>query len=120
MSRDLMARAALAHVPHLLTLLDRNRHSPTYGCFDRGFWHYRIVDFPSGMAQEFVFPLALAWETNLEGNRWFHHPDLREWAGAGVRYAAASGHRDGSADDYYPFERAAGATAFSLLAGLEA
>jgi len=117
--RDLLARTALAHVPNLLTLLDRNRHSPTYGCFDRGFWHYRIVDFPSGMAQEFVFPLALAWDTNLEGNRWFRHPDLREWAGAGIRYAAASSHRDGAADDYYPFERAAGATAFSLLAGLE-
>ncbi len=115
-----MARAALAHVPHLLTLLDRNRHSPTYGCFDRNFWHYRIVDFPSGMAQEFALPLALAWETDLENNRWFRHPELRTWAAAGIRYAARSGHRDGSADDYYPYERAAGATAFSLLACLEA
>ena len=33
-----------------------NPHSPTYGCFDRNYWHYRIIDFPSGMAQEFVLP----------------------------------------------------------------
>jgi hypothetical protein len=62
-SRDLLARRALGNIPHLLTLQDRNRHSPTYGSFDRNHWHYRIVDFPSGMAQELVLPLALAWTT---------------------------------------------------------
>ena len=46
--------------PKILTLQDRNAHSPTYGCFDRNFWHYKIIDFPSGMAAEFVWPLALA------------------------------------------------------------
>lgn len=55
MTKELFAREALAHIPKLLTLLDRNPHSPTYGCFDRNFWHYKIIDFPSGMAQEFVW-----------------------------------------------------------------
>jgi hypothetical protein len=35
MARDALASAALAEIPKILTLLDRNRHSPTYGCFDR-------------------------------------------------------------------------------------
>jgi hypothetical protein len=117
--RELVARTALAEVPKLLTLLDRNRHGPTYGCFDRNHWHYKIIDFPSGMAQEFVLPLALAWDTDVPGNPYHRAPALREWVRAGIHFAAASAHRDGSTDDYYPFERATGAAAFSLLAALE-
>ncbi|MCC6354639.1 MAG: hypothetical protein IT577_12180, partial [Verrucomicrobiae bacterium] len=95
---------------------DRNPHSPTYGCFDRNFWLYRIIDFPSGMAQEFCWPLALAHETPLPDNPYYRQPEIREWAAAGVRYAARSAHADGSCDDYFPFEKAGGAAAFSLLA----
>lgn len=117
--RDLLLRHGLAEIPKLLTLLDRNPHSPTHGCFDRNFWHYRIIDFPSGMAQELVWPLALAWSSESAENPYFRQPALRDWVVAGIRYAARSGHRDGSCDDYFPYEKAGGAAAFSLLACLE-
>ena len=72
-SRDLFAREALAQIPKILTLQDRNAHSLTYGCFDRNFWHYKIIDFPAGMAAEFVWPLALvgigAWMLFGRGRR---------------------------------------------------
>jgi hypothetical protein len=119
-NKDLFAEKALGEIPKILTLLDRNRHSPTYGCFDRNYWHYRIIDFPCGMAQEFVLPLALAFHTDLPGNRFFQSPAIREWVEAGILYAARSAHPDGSTDDYFPFERAGGAAAFSLLACLDA
>ena len=119
MSRDLFAREALAQIPKILTLQDRNPHSPTYGCFDRNFWQYKIIDFPSGMSQEFVWPLALAYDTNLPDNPFYREPVLPEWVEAGILYAARSAHPDGSCDDYFPFERAGGAAAFSLLACLE-
>lgn len=115
-----LRRLAMAQLPKLLTLQDRNPHSDTYGCFDRDYWHLRIKDFPSGMAQEFVLPLALAYSTDFEGNAFFRAPSLRDWVRAGVAYAAQSAHADGSCDDYYPFEKAAGAAAFSLYASLEA
>lgn len=117
--RDLLLRHGLAEIPKFLTLLDRNPHSPTYGCFDRNYWHYRIIDFPSGMAQEFVWPLALAWALEAPDNPYHRAPALREWVAAGIRYAARSAHRDGSCDDYFPYEKAGGAAAFSLLACLE-
>lgn len=117
---EIFAREALRWIPKILTLQDRNRHSPTYGCFDRNFWQYKIIDFPSGMSQEFVLPLALAWATDLEGNGFYQQPALREWAEAGMLYAAQSAHADGSCDDYFPFEKAGGAAAFSLLACAEA
>lgn len=120
MSRDALAREALQQIPKILTLLDRNRHSPTYGCFDRNYWHYRIIDFPSGMAQEFVLPLALVYALDIPDNPYYQDPSIREWVEAGILYAANSAHGDGSCDDYFPYERASGAAAFSLLACLDA
>ena len=119
MNRDLFADAAIAQIPKILTLLDRNPHSPTYGCFDRNFWHYKIIDFPSGMAQEFVWPLALVYALPLPNNPYYQQASMRAWVEAGILYAARSAHQDGSCDDYFPFERAGGAAAFSLLACME-
>ena len=49
--------------------------SPTYGCFDRAYWHYRMIDFPCGMSQEFVLPLALVWSMpDLPGNVYHQDP----------------------------------------------
>ena len=118
-NKDLLAQEALAQIPKILTLLDRNPHSPTYGCFDRTFWQYKVIDFPAGMSQEFVYPLALAYHCNLPGNIFYQQPIISEWVEAGIMYAARSSHSNGSCDDYFPYERAAGAAAFSLLACIE-
>lgn len=61
--RACYAQVGLGGIPKIVSLLDRNRLSPTYGCFDRAFWHYKTASFPSGMAQEFVLPLALVYHT---------------------------------------------------------
>ena len=107
----------LPEIPKILTLLDRTAVSPTYGCFDRTYWHYRMIDFPCGMSQEFVLPLALVWSMQqLPENPYYASAEIRELIVAGMRFAARSSHPDGSCDDYYPFERAAGAAAFSLFA----
>lgn len=116
MSREIFAEAALEQIPKILTLLDRNPHSPTYGCFDRNYWHYRTIDFPSGMAQEFVLPLALVHELDIPNNPYHRQPAIKKWIEAGILFAARSAHSDGSCDDYFPYERAGGAAAFSLLA----
>jgi hypothetical protein len=79
MDRNLLAREALAQIPKILTLQDRNPHSPTYGCFDRTFWQYKVIDFPAGMSQEFVYPLALAYHTDLSDNQFYQQPILKEW-----------------------------------------
>lgn len=117
--RDLLAHEALERLPKILGLQDRNPHSPTYGCFDRNFWHYRIIDFPTGMAQEMVWPLALAYSLPYADNPYRGRDALAEWVTAGIVFAAETSHRDGSCDDYFPFERAGGAASFSLLAAME-
>ena len=114
--RNLYLQRALAFVPRLLGAVDRNPFRPTYGCFDRHYWHYRTSCFPSEMYQEAVLPLALVCTTRLPGNRWHGDRRVAELAAAGIRFAARSCHADGSCDDYYPFERALGAAVFSLQA----
>ncbi|MBL9125956.1 MAG: hypothetical protein JNG90_20100 [Planctomycetaceae bacterium] len=111
--------AALAEIPRLLGAMDRNPYHATYGCLDREYWHYRTSDFPCEMHQEGVLPLALAYTHSLPGNSWHGVPRVRELCLAALRFSARSGHRDGSCDDYYPFERALGAAVFSLLAAVE-
>ncbi|MGQ9655939.1 MAG: hypothetical protein ACUVXD_17925, partial [Thermodesulfobacteriota bacterium] len=119
-NRELYAKVGVANIPHILSMVDRNLLSPTYGCFDRSYWHYKTSSFPSGMYQEFVLPVALCFLHSVPGGEQFHNqPRLRELILAGIRYAAASSHRDGSCDDYFPYERALGAAAFSLYAATE-
>lgn len=119
-ARAHLAAEALAQIPRLLMLQDRSPTSPTFGCFDRGYWHMRTSDFPCGITQTFLLPLALAYSLPIPGSPYYQQPELRRWAIAGVRFAARTAHADGSCDDYYPFERASGAAAFSLFACLEA
>lgn len=110
---------ALPLIPRVLQLLDRDPSSPTHGCFDRQYWHFRTMDFPAGMSQEFVLPLALVHELDLPDSPWKGQARLRDWARAAVTFARRSAHPDASCDDYYPYERALGAVVFSLYAMAE-
>jgi hypothetical protein len=117
--RDWYLFEAVRGVPRILQMLDRNPLSPTCGCFDREYWHYRTADFPCGMNEEFALVLALAWTTEHPQNPFFHNPRLRELIEASLRFGAKSAHPDGSCDDYFPFEKARGAAVFSLYATTE-
>jgi hypothetical protein len=79
------------------------------------------MDFPSGMFQECVLPLALVYKYRFPGGEEYYKKNrLKELVKAGIRYTSLSSHRDGSADDYYPYERALGASCFPLYACTEA
>jgi hypothetical protein len=119
-SKDLYLEVALRQIPRILTYMDTDVTSPTYGCFDREYWHYRTMDFPCGMSQEFVLPLALVYRHRFRDNLFYENEKVRQLVVVGIHFAARSSHRDGSCDDYFPYERAYGATAFSLYAMTEA
>jgi hypothetical protein len=97
-------------------LQHRNPYSPTYGCFDRFFWHIRVSDFPVGRSHEFVWPLALARAHPFEDNPFHGNVTIRDRLISSIDHAARSAHADRSCDDDYPSEKASGAAAFSLLA----
>ena len=114
--RDWYAYEALSILPRIITLIDKNRLSATYGCCDREFWHYRTVDFPCQMSQEFCLPLALAYAHPFPNNPYFKVERIRDLAIAIIDFARKETHSDGSVDDYFPFERALGAHVFSTYA----
>ena len=41
---DLYCTNILTKSQRIFTALDRDPNSPTFGCFDRDFWHYKIRD----------------------------------------------------------------------------
>jgi hypothetical protein len=115
--RDVYAHKALAQVPRLLSLEDRNPFSPTYGCCNREFWLCRSTDFPSAIAQFGLHALALAWRHEMPGNFYYQKDKIRHWVVAGMDYWTKIQKRDGSFDEFYPNERGwAGPTGFLLYA----
>jgi hypothetical protein len=111
---------SLESAERILSLIDRNPFSKTYGCIDRNFWHYKKIDFPAGTSQIGTLFLALLHETDFKGNVYYKNKNIRELSIAAIRFLAKSAHGDGTSDDYYPFERALGATSFSLYGASEA
>lgn len=110
---------ALSQIPRILGLGDRDTRSRTFGCFDRGFWHYRLVDFPSAWFQQACVLLALVYVGPRAGNPYAGRKELATWALAAARFWTSHLNPDGSADEAYPRERSFCATAFGALAVAE-
>ncbi len=109
-------RLVLSIIPRLLTNLDRDGNSPTYGCFDRNFWHYKIRDFASAILQQSALTLALVYKHNFQGNIYYEKKIIKEYAIAAINYWTKIQHRDGSFNEYFWMEHSIPSTAFSLYA----
>ena len=118
--REAYAERALPGIARLLTFLDRNPLSPTYGCFHRDYWLYKTSDFPDQVRQFAALSLALVYRHDFPGNVYKGRDIVREWTVASLEYWARSQHSDGSFDEFYPFERGwSGPTAFITYSAAE-
>ncbi|MBI3336777.1 hypothetical protein HYZ98_04415 [Candidatus Peregrinibacteria bacterium] len=118
--RHIYANKALSQIPRLLSLLDRNPYSPTYGCFKRTYWLDKTVDFPDALPQFGVLSLSLVYTQDFPDNQYKDQPKVLEWILAGMRYWTKIQHRDGSFDEFYPNEHGwTGPTGFLLYAMLK-
>lgn len=119
LSLDRFRGVVLSQIPRVLGLGDRDPSSETYGCFDRTYWHYRLIDFANVRFQEASWLLALLYSTNFEGNLYYRNEKIKQWTEAAIRFWISQRHRDGSFDEAYPNERGFCVTAFSTLAVTE-
>lgn len=104
-------------IPRILSLLDRNRYSPTYGCFDRNYWHYKtLTDFPSAIYQYGTLILALLYDNQFTGNIYYKNPDILKYTKAGMLFWSKIQNRDGSFNEWYPNEHSYVASAFTTYA----
>ena len=115
------AEKAMAQVPRLLSNLDRNPFSPTYGCFHRDYWMDKTSDFPDAIRQFAAQALALIYKMDFPGNAYRGQRKVRDWTVAAIDFWTRIQHRDGSFDEFYPYERGwSGPTAFSTFTIVEA
>lgn len=109
----------LKKAPVVLTQIDRDEHSKTYGSCDRNHWHLKIRDFTSAILQQSGLALALLYDVDFPGNIYYHNVNMKAWAEATVRYWCKIQLRDGSFNEYYPWEHGFPPTAFSLYSTCE-
>ncbi|MEW6740172.1 MAG: hypothetical protein AB1325_09750 [Nitrospirota bacterium] len=121
MHRDIYALKALSQIPRLLSNQDRNPFSSTYGCFHRDYWLDKTSDFPDAVRQFAVHALAMVYKFDFHGNIYKGQSKVRDWAIAGLEFWAKIQHKDGSFDEFYPYERGwVGPTAFTTFTSIEA
>ena len=120
MNSRIFREIALGQAPRILGLCDREPSSPTVGCFDRYFWHYKLLDVSNARFQEAALFLALLYASPCEGNPYAGNPNMLTWAKSGVRYWERLVRSNGSVDEVYPFENSFCATAFSAGAAAQA
>lgn len=114
MNSYIFEKQTLNAFPRLISLLDRDKNSPAYGCFDRAYWHYKLSsDFPSAVFQQGVLPLALAYANDFAGNIYFKNKTVLEYIKAGMSFWADIQNPDGSFNEWYPNEHSYVATAFT-------
>lgn len=109
----------LSKIPRLLSLLDRNPLSKTYGCFDRQYWLYNTSDFACARSQEAVLTLALLYKIKHNDNIYYHNKNVLNWINAGLKFWTKIQENNGSFNEWYPKENSFVATAFSLYATSE-
>ncbi len=111
---DLYRQRLLAAVPHVLTQLDRDPFSSTYGCFDREYWAWATKDFSNVDLQRAIYPLTLLYLLPFEGNHWQGNSRVKDWILAAFNFWQGSQHRNGSHDHHYPNEFSFVGVAFPL------
>ncbi|MBW3015157.1 hypothetical protein KY330_01935 [Candidatus Woesearchaeota archaeon] len=112
-------KIVLENMPRILSSLDRDPLSPTYGCFDRQHWNYKIRDFSSIIMQQNCLSLALLYTNDFKGNIYYNKPLVKQWAIACLEYWKKSQLSDGSFNEYWPNEHSIPSTVFSLFAVAE-
>ncbi|MBM3137966.1 MAG: hypothetical protein FJZ98_07240 [Chloroflexi bacterium] len=96
---------------HLLSEIDRDPANPTFGCFDRRYWAWKLVDFPEATYQRNLSNLA--WYMKNCGSE--ADPEMiSQSIIAGLIYTTDIQHQNGSFDQAFPFEQSFGATGFLL------
>ena len=114
--RRIIEKHIKKNISKLLSLLDRNKYSKTYGCFDREYWHYKSKYFFNGMNQCYILSLALLYTINIEGNYLYRNKRVRELIVKAIHFTFSHIHKDGSLDEHYYNEHSIVATSFVLYA----
>ena len=88
-------------LPRILSQCCRDANSPSFGCFDRNFWHYRMRDFASIILQQGGYAVLLAQKA-LPGGP-VTEDFARSVAAGACRFWDRRASRHGAFEEYYPW-----------------
>jgi len=101
------------HLKRIIGFIDTDPQSPTFGCADRYYWHYKLHDFPNARFQEAC--LAFAFAYNDSTHFLYKNAKLKNLLNAVIGFWLKARNRDGSVNEAYPREHSFCATAFGLF-----
>ncbi|MDD5155967.1 MAG: hypothetical protein PHF11_05765 [Candidatus Omnitrophica bacterium] len=110
----------LSIIPKILSNLDRDPQSPTYGSFDRSHWLLKIRPFSSGTLQQGCLTLSLVYSHDFEGNVYYQNDYIKRWAVASIKFWQKILNKNGTVDEYFKREGSLPSTAFAACAVSEA
>ena len=113
---DLYYSNILNKSQRIFTALDRDPHSPTYGCFDRDYWHYKIRDFSSMILHQASLTTDFLYKWEYDKNIYYKKDVLQNWVNGSIIHWNQEQLKNGSFNEYYPYEEGYPPTAFSLYA----
>ena len=99
--------------PRVLTQVCRDESSPTFGSFDRNWWHYKIRDFSSIIVQQGGYFLAELAKLPAYASS---QDRLNEIAVGSGAFWLKRAQAKGAFEEYYPWEQGYPPVAFSSLA----
>lgn len=109
-SAEIYAAEVMPQIRRLLGLLDREPDSVTAGSFDRDHWSWKFRDFPLGMLQVGMYPLALLWRHELPDNPYYQNPRVLAWLEQALSATVGRQHKNGAIDAFTPNEQNPGPT----------
>ena len=98
--------SAIYQISRLISTIDRESISKTYGCCDRTFWAWKFTDFPGSRYQEAIYALTWIYKNKNPKNKFYKNYLIKEWIKSGFIYWQKLQHKDGSFDEAYPNEKA--------------
>jgi len=112
---DTYNQIILNQIPLILSQIDRDEMSPTFGCCDRLFWQWKFIDYSCARFQDMAMPLAYVYSEKFDNNIYFQNRNILKWIESILSYWNQIQNTDGSFDEAYPYERSFVATGFSLF-----
>ncbi|PKM82248.1 MAG: hypothetical protein CVU89_06285 [Firmicutes bacterium HGW-Firmicutes-14] len=119
MCKNYYAGFILKHTPKVITQIDRDEDSLTFGSCDRNYWHLKTRDFSSAILQQTSLTLALLYKLDFAGNIYFANEAVKEWAIGALEFWKGIQLTDGAFNEYYPNEHGFPPTAFTLFSSVE-
>jgi hypothetical protein len=99
-----------ANYKRVLTCLDRDEDSQTYGCFDRNYWHYKFTDFNSSTLIHGLYILASLYQKIIPNK--YDKTIVKKLIYSSLIFYLKEFAKDKHYNEYYPYEDSYASLAF--------